>query len=70
MLSPEEEEVLAGFDVEAVKSFLLTALQSKLRGDVFNYNHIIHQLRARDDKEMLASLYMALSSCVSQFTMR
>ena len=71
MLTAEEEDILAvGNDVEPVKAFLVSALQGKARGDVYNYNQIVQQVRVRDDQELLASIFIGLCSCVSQFTQR
>ena len=70
MISAEEEKLLKDITAEPVKVFLLNALLSKTKGESYNYNHIIHQLRVRDDQDMVASVYVGLSSCVSQFTTR
>jgi hypothetical protein len=70
MISEDEEKLLRETDVEPVKVFLLAALRAKSKGDSYNYSHIVHQIRARDDQEMVASVFIGLSSCVSQFTQR
>ena len=70
MITIEEEQILREINAEPVKVFLQAALLSKTKGDSYNYNHIIHQLRVRDDQEMVACVYVGLSSCVSQFTPR
>ena len=70
MITAEEERMLREISAEPVKVFLQTAILSKAKGDSYNYNHIVHQLRIRDDQDMVATVYVGLSSCVSQFTPR
>ena len=70
MITAEEEQMLRQISAEPVKAFLQTAILSKTKGDSYNYNHIVHQLRIRDDQDMVATVYVGLSSCVSQFTPR
>lgn len=70
MITAEDEKLLKAINAEPVKMFLTAALQAKSKGDAYNYNHIVHQLRIRDDPEMVASVYVGLASCVSLFSNR
>lgn len=70
MITAEDEKLLKAINAEPVKVFLTAALAAKIKGDGYNYNHIVHQLRVRDDQEMVASVYVGLASCVSQFSQR
>ena len=70
MITADDEILLRTINAEPVKVFLSAALSAKVKGDGYNYNHILHQLRVRDDQEMVASVYVGLASCVSQFTQR
>ena len=70
MITAEDEKLLKAINAEPVKMFLTAALQAKSKGDLYNYNHIVHQLRIRDDPEMVACVYVGLASCVSLFSNR
>ena len=70
MIADSELCYLVASDVEPVKQFLLNAFASKNKGDANHYNHIISQLFDRDDPEMVWKVYLALGSCVSQFTQK
>lgn len=66
----EEKNMLAPPDIEPIKNFVSKALQSKARGDAANYNHIVQQLRVKDDPDLLWKLLIALSSSISLLTSR
>mmetsp|Transcript_2582 Transcript_2582/g.2687 ORF Transcript_2582/g.2687 Transcript_2582/m.2687 type:complete len:812 (+) Transcript_2582:179-2614(+) len=71
MISVEEERLLKeNKDVEPVKAFLLAALVSKSKGDGYNYSQVVNQIRMRQDQDMVATVFIGLGSCVSQFTQR
>ena len=72
MITAEEEKFLMETDGELtqVKNFILTALVAKGKGDTSHYNHIVQQLRVREDREMVGSVFIGLGSCVSLFTQR
>ena len=53
---------------EPVKQFVLKSLALKSKGDSFQYDQIVQQLKLRDDQDTLTCVYIALSRCASQFT--
>jgi hypothetical protein len=60
MFTAEEESYLVIADIEPVKNFLTTALNSQLSGDKAQYELIVHQLRLRDDPETLWKVLVGL----------
>ena len=68
MLSSEDS--LKADELKPVRQFLDQALQKKERGDLVHYNHLVQQLKVRDDPETLWRVYLGLTSCVSQLTHR
>lgn len=60
MFTPEEESYLVVADIEPVKAFLTTALNSQISGDKAQYELIVHQLRLRDDPETLWKVLVGL----------
>lgn len=57
-------------DIDPVRQFLQTSIKLKAEGDPYNYNHVVKQLRSKDDPETLCKVYIGLSSCVSQITQK
>ena len=74
MITAEEEKFLMESERDGeltqVKNFILAALVAKGKGDTSHYNHIVQQLRVREDREMVGSVFIGLGSCVSIFTQR
>ena len=74
MITAEEEKFLMETERDGeltqVKNFILAALVAKGKGDTSHYNHIVQQLRVREDREMVGSVFIGLGSCVSLFTQR
>jgi len=73
LITAEEEALLcegSGQQLSKIKDFVQTALVGRVKGDASHYNTIVHQVRTRDDDDMLGTVLVGLGACVSQFTQR
>ena len=70
MIALEDQVHLQAADLGPVRDFLQNALKMKSRGETHHYNHLLRQLRQRDDPETLWRVYLGLTSCVGSVTQR
>lgn len=68
MISLDEEQLLQTDDINRVKIFLINSFDKKSKGQSFEYDQIVRQLRTRDDHETLWRIYIALANCVSYYS--
>lgn len=64
------EPIPCDLDLEPIKNFLQTALQAKIQGNHVQYNVILHQLKVRDDPDILWKVILCLNSFTPLLTTR
>jgi hypothetical protein len=70
MLSFIDPVYLNAPDLEPVREFLQNSFKMKAKGEVSHYNHLISQLKVRDDPDTIWRVYLGLTSCVSYLVQR